>query len=62
MQCRKNTDAGKRGGFVRRQAFQAKQEERLGSGTTHPEPDRRAGRPPGHEPPRPGPSTGEATV
>lgn len=35
---------------------------RLGSGTTHPEPNRRAGRPPAHEPPRPGPSTGEATV
>lgn len=28
------------------------------TGTTHPRPGRRAGRPPGHEPPRPGPSAG----
>lgn len=41
---------------------ETKQEGRLGSGTTHPQPNRRAGRPPGREPPRPGPSTGEATV
>ncbi len=32
------------------------------TGTTHPRPGRRAGRPPGHERPRPGPSAGEATV
>lgn len=59
---KKNTDAGRREGFVRWQGFQTKQEGRLGSEPTHPEPDRRGGRPPGHEPPRPGPSTGEATV
>lgn len=32
------------------------------TGTTHPRPSRRAGRPPEREPPTPGPSAGGATV